>query len=138
VRIRVNGEEYASWDDVPEEMRRLLARVMPDDDHDGVPDAFQRPTEPGQHTYHRRFTATTRVTHHRVLPSEDRPGFRFDTADTFARALPLTPEGRQEADPESSPPPSTAPSTDGPIVLNGVEVAADGSPLKKKRWWSRG
>jgi hypothetical protein len=51
MKITVNGQEYASWDDVPEETRRLLGRVLPDEDGNGVPDAFEGKAEPGRHTY---------------------------------------------------------------------------------------
>jgi hypothetical protein len=135
VKIRVNGEEYSSWDEVPEEMRRLLAQVMPDDDHDGVPDALQQHIGPGQPPYRRRFNVTARVKNTRVPPSDARPGFRFQMTDAFARALPPEPVDGESTGSATTGPATSA--TDGPIVLNGVEVGADGTPLKKKRWWSR-
>jgi hypothetical protein len=132
VKIRINGDEYDSWDEVPEETRRLLAQVIPDDDHNGVPDVFEEGREPGHHTYRRRFTVTTRSRDTLVPRSGARPGFRFRTTDAFARALPPEP-----GDLEVDRPASVAPS-EAPIVLNGVEVGADGKPLRKKRWWNRG
>lgn len=41
VKLTVNGVEYDSWDDVPEEQRASLARVLPDDAGTGVPDVFE-------------------------------------------------------------------------------------------------
>jgi hypothetical protein len=131
VRIRVNGEEYGSWDEVPEETRRLLAQVMPDDDRDGVPDVFEEGAEPGHHAYRRRFVVTARSKETRVPRSAVRPGFRFRMTDAFARELPPEPGGLEVDRPPTAAPP------EGPILLNGVEVGPDGKPRGKKRWWKR-
>ena len=130
--IRVNGEEYDSWDEVPEETRHLLEKVLPDEDHNGVPDVFEGKVEPGHHTYRGRFVATERTTRTRVPGAGTRPGFRFEMTATEVRQVAPDPEERPS---ESSAPIAPA---DGPIVLNGVAVGPDGKPLRKKRWWSRG
>jgi len=135
VKIRVNGEEYGSWDEVPEEMRRILRQVMPDDDHDRIPDTLRARPGPGQRVTRRRFDVTATVKDTRVPPTDARPGFRFQMTDAFARALPPDPDDTGATDVDVAP--ATA-RPDGPIMLNGVEVGPDGTPLKKKRWWSRG
>jgi hypothetical protein len=132
VTIRVNGEEYASWDEVPEHARHLLEKVLPDEDHNGVPDVFEGKAEPGHHTYRGRFVVTERTRETRVPGAGTRPGFRFRITDSEVSQVPPEPEDRQ---PESAGPAAPA---DGPIVLNGVAVGPDGKPLTKKRWWNRG
>jgi hypothetical protein len=132
VTIRVNGEEYDSWDEVPEHTRHLLAKVLPDEDHNGVPDVFEGKVEPGHHTYRGTFVATERTTQTRVRGAGTRPGFRFRMTDSEVHQVPPEPEDRHPG-PEAQLPPG-----DGRIVLNGVEVGPDGRPLRKKRWWVRG
>jgi hypothetical protein len=132
VTIRVNGEEYASWDEVPEHARHLLEKVLPDADHNGVPDVFEGKSEPGHQTYRARFVATERTTETRVPGSGTRPGFGFKMTDSEVHQVAPDPEDRP-----SAPAAPVAP-VDGPIVLNGVAVGPDGQPLRKKRWWNRG
>jgi hypothetical protein len=139
VTIRVNGVEYDSWDAVPEEIRRIVGALLPDDDHDGTPDAVEGALPPGHYGGRIRVTRRTKVTE--VRPKGDRPGFRFAMTDESAQAVPphLGDDGRVDDPVETSGPPTAArPPADGPIILNGVEVGADGRPLKCKRWWQRG
>jgi hypothetical protein len=61
--------------------------------------------------------------------------------DETVRPVPphLGDDGRVDDPVETSDPPTApSPSADEPIILNGVEVGADGQPLKRKRWWQRG
>jgi hypothetical protein len=139
VRILVNGEEYSSWDEVPEETRRLMRKVLPDADHNGIPDAVEGKDGPGVHVYKKRILVkrTSRTT--RVLRTEEHPGFRYTmTNEDVSEALPKLDGDRVAPDPMTSDPgtPPTPPS-DGPVILNGVEVGPDGQPLAKKHWWRR-
>ena len=38
--VVINGTRYASWDEVPPELRATLGKALPDNDGDGVPDMF--------------------------------------------------------------------------------------------------
>ena len=42
MEITVNGQRYDSWDDVPGDVKRLVAGQLPDADGNGVPDLFAR------------------------------------------------------------------------------------------------
>ena len=71
MRIRVNGIDYDSWDDVPADLRALMLRSMPDSDGDGVPDAFSG------HWLDKRRSVQINVRHESYpagqAPSADRP-----------------------------------------------------------------
>lgn len=41
MQLQINGTSYPRWEDVPEETRRALLAVLPDEDGDGVPDSLQ-------------------------------------------------------------------------------------------------
>lgn len=43
IRIEINGVEYRSLDDVPDELRAQVAGILADADGDGVPDIVQGP-----------------------------------------------------------------------------------------------
>ena len=154
--IRLNGAEYDSWDDVPEEMRRMLDGVLPDLDGNGVPDAFEGKAEPGHHTYKK--IVVTR-------PRDLRPGEEHDPGKLRMKVLSATtdegapdpashisplyrprhrPEDAAPADPgPAEPAPEEAPFSSastvpqGMIMLNGELVSADGTP-PKRHWWRRG
>lgn len=161
MKIRVNGAEYDSWDDVPDEMRRMLDGVLPDLDGNGVPDAFEGKAEPGHHTY-KKFVVTR--------PRDLRPGEEHDphklrmqmlsaTTDEAAPdpASDISPLYRPRWRPEDAAPADAAPADSGPaypapedapvpgastvpqgmIELNGELVNIDGTP-PKRHWWRRG
>lgn len=130
--FRLNGVEHDSWDDVPEDVRHLLAKALPDEDHNGVPDVFEGRAEPGHRRYTARLVATETTEVSRVRRAGTRPGFRFTM--TTSDVHPVAPEPEDLAVEARAPVPTEA---DGPIVLNGVEVGPDGLPLRKKRWWRR-
>jgi len=39
--INVNGQSYATWADVPADVRQQLAATLPDADKNGIPDLFE-------------------------------------------------------------------------------------------------
>jgi hypothetical protein len=134
MRIRVNGEEYDAWEDVPEEARRLLGKALPDEDHDGVPDVFEDAAGPDHHAESAHFVATQRTRVTRVPGSATRPGFSFRMTTSDVHVEPPDPD---ELGREWSTPLEPMRSVDRPILLNGVEVGADGQPLRKRKRWRR-
>ena len=149
--IRLNGAEYDSWEDVPEEMRRMLDGALPDLDGNGVPDAFEGKAEPGHHTYKK--IVVTR-------PRDLRPGEEHDPGKLRMKKLSVTTDGDdpdpasdisplyrprwRPADPGAAvPAPEDAPVSSastvpqGMIELNGELVNVDGTP-PKRHWWRRG
>jgi hypothetical protein len=138
VKITVNGQEYDSWDEVPEETRALLGHALPDMDHNGVPDVFEGKGEAGH--FQARFVATERHVTTRVPGKGARPAFRFDMTETNVR--PVAPEFPDELADELPDefrdlprPTPAAPET--PILLNGEPIGPDGQPLGKKHRWRR-
>jgi hypothetical protein len=136
VRIRVNGEEYASWDEVPEELRSMLRAALPDSDHNGVPDVMEGKAEPGEQRYSGSFVVRRRSKITRVSRTTARPGFRFTMTGSEVQAVP--PRIEADTPPARPPTPPTSATPEGPILLNGVEVGPDGQPLRRKPWWRRG
>ena len=122
MKITVNGREYDSWGDVPEETRHLLGRVLPDDDGNGVPDAFEGKAELGRHTY--RKVMLSRPSQVPAPPEEGRRKVRFMSRSTTTVAAPASATD-QSVVPE------------GKIMLNGELVDAN-SEQPKTHWWHRG
>jgi len=42
VDLNINGQTYATWDDVPEAIRKQLLELLPDEDKNGIPDPLER------------------------------------------------------------------------------------------------
>ncbi|HNI71070.1 MAG TPA: hypothetical protein PLO27_07095, partial [Marmoricola sp.] len=40
--LNINGQTYATWDDVPEAIRKQLLELLPDEDKNGIPDPLER------------------------------------------------------------------------------------------------
>jgi hypothetical protein len=140
VRITVNGEEYGSWDEVPEETRHLLGQVLPDVDGNGVPDAFEGGADPGRHSYHKVIVTTPASPP--AVPNGTRK-VRVKVRRTIARlpdATGSTPP--PDPSPDPSPDPAPGPPADGStvpqgkILLNGELVDADPEP-PRPHWWRR-
>ena len=157
--ITVNGTEYASWDDVPEDVRATLRGALPDADGDGVPDVLQGRGAPGQHVVR---TMKIKVGDQEYdspdqLPPELRASLQsaglFPTRPALQPGVQASPEPAPQAGAQTGPQPgprpapgfsppaapipppvSTAPAA-GPVMLNGVPVDAQ---VKKKHWWQRG
>jgi hypothetical protein len=128
--ITVNGTEYASWDDVPEELRTTLRGALPDADGDGVPDVLQGRATPGRHVVR---TMKIKVGDQEYdSPDQLPPELRatLEAAGMVQSAVEAGTRPLSGAQPQL--PPAAA---GGPVVLNGVPIAP---PAKKKHWWQRG
>lgn len=131
MKITVNGTEYSSWDEVPEDARRLLmaSGAFADSDHDGVPDF----AEGGGAESLKSGRFVSRVTKRITVGDKT-----YDSVDDVPPALRATLERAgliqpgEAATDSARPAESTAPS--GEVLLNGVPI--DDKP-RKKRWWRR-
>jgi hypothetical protein len=134
MNIVVNGQQYASWDDVPDEIRTLLGSTgaLPDSNHDGVPDLFEGGPLPTSETTVQSTTIDVDgVTYHSLedVPPEVRSALA--AAGLLGARSSNPPSASRQVTPTSQPPQPS-----GEVLLNGVPVAADGS-AKRKHWWQR-
>jgi hypothetical protein len=127
VNIEVNGKQYDSWDDVPEDIRKLVqgTGALPDTDHDGVPDLFENTAAlPSGSTTIRSTTVTTGGQTYNSI-DEVPPDIRAALQSAGLLGGPQ-PSGPQPSGPQPS-----------GVLLNGVPVEAAGK-VERKRWWRRG
>jgi hypothetical protein len=124
MRIRVNGQDYGRWEDLPDEVRGHLVATLPDADKNGIPDLFEGDLSglPVDQT-------TTSVTVN---------GQKVDSADQ------LPPEVQQvlrqaftrpDTGPPAAPGAGTAPVLQpDQVMLNGVPTTVGAEPARKPRW----
>jgi hypothetical protein len=154
VDIIVNGQHYASWDEVPADVRATVSTALPDTNHDGVPDLLQGSGLAGLSTGH----VSTSVTRIEVggrsytadeLPPSIRDSLRMAGLLPAAAAgtAPCAPtqDGQPAGQPAVQPPggvPVPGPIRPGQVMLDGVPVdtgqGAPGIIPRKKHWWQRG
>jgi hypothetical protein len=130
VKIVVNGQEYDSWDQVPEEIRALMGGTLPDADHNGVPDLLEGgPIPTAGMTVQSTAIDVDGVTYQSLadLPPQARAALEA-AGLTGAPGAPATA-------PAPLPPAAPAPAT-GQVLLNGEPVGANGS-AKRRHWWQR-
>jgi hypothetical protein len=128
VKIVVDGQEYDSWDQVPEEIRALMGGTLPDADHNGVPDLLEGgPIPTAGMTVQSTAIDVDGVTYQSLadLPPQARAALE---------AAGLTGAPGATA-PAPLPPAARAPAT-GQVLLNGEPVGANGS-AKRQHWWQR-
>jgi hypothetical protein len=136
--ININGQSYATWEEVPPEVRQQLAARLPDADHNGIPDLLEGNlaglgdlAAGGQPA---TFTSISvdgqQVDSLGQLPPE--------VQELLKNALGLAQPG-SAATPGPTPggaPPTGVPLQPGEVMLNGVPTAVGAEPAKKP-WWKR-
>jgi hypothetical protein len=138
--ININGQNYSSWEEVPEEIRAQVAGKLPDADHNGVPDVFEgnlaslgNLVAGGQAA---TFTSISvdgqQVNSLGQLPPE--------VQEMLQKTLGIYQPGSVAAPPPAAPgavPPNAPwPLQPGQVMLNGVPTTV-GADAPKKSWWKR-
>lgn len=143
MKITVNGTDYDSWDDVPEQLRSLLGSTLPDADGDGVPDLLQGTGVLPADGVHVQST------------SIDVDGRTYDSIDDLPAGIRASlqsagllggppapsaqaanPAGRLPAASTPARPAGRQPLGPGQVLLNGEVVDVDPGP-ERRRWWQR-
>ena len=134
--INVNGQSYASWEDVPLEVRQQLATTLPDADQNGVPDLFEGNLG-GLPTGAQTFASTSIVVDGK--PVRSAAELPPEVQAKLQQALGLLGPMLGTTPPTSTPPSTSAqpPLQPGQVMLNGVPTVVEQTTPPRKGFLRR-
>jgi hypothetical protein len=144
--ININGQNYDTWEDVPEDVRKQVAAKLPDADQNGVPDVFEGNLASlgnlagGQTTFTSISIDGQQVDSLGQLPPEVQEMLRSTLGIYQPGSVAAPPPGTPGTTPGTSgaavPPNGPWPLQPGQVMLNGVPTTVGAEPPRKS-WWKR-